>query len=541
MSRIFIVLSAFLLVASFCGAQVDRSGLNGTVTDATGRLLGQTHVTAVQAATQLKRETLSNPDGRYEIPGLPVGDYAVMFDHPGFRTLTFVGVQQVIGRTRTLDATLQVSGREERVAVSPGSAIMDRHASAVTGLVEKAQADELPLNGRDWSELTAFAPGAIDTGGGNQRSVRFAGRGLDDSNFTYDGVDATNIVNQTQRAWVRLSIPLDAIQEFRVNSLTSTADEGSTGGAQLAVTSRSGTNKFHGRLFEYLRNDSFDAPLPVWGTPAVYTPGLQTQPEPQQPLRLNQFGGSLGGPIVRDRTFVFLSSEAYRQNWGYPASGDVPGATLAATVPNTSPVYAIFRGFPAAGPKTTEYPTRDPNTNFVICNCTQVVNENSFMLRLDQHFSLKTMAFIRFNYDRSVDTQPISASATDLQQKVSTPVNGVLELLHVFSPSLVNETHAGFNRSTNNSYNNGHSGIIYKFAIQGGVGPGFVTENYDYTSIYAGNSYSANDDLTWTHGLSSQGAWQPSWSWPRIDRGAETQSVSISIVLFGIRSTIFPP
>ena len=81
------------------------------------------------------------------------------------------------------------------------------------------QADELPLNGRNWSELTAFVPGAIDTGGNNQRSVRFAGRGLDDSNFTYDGVDATNIVNQTQRAWVRLAIPLDAISEFRVDTL----------------------------------------------------------------------------------------------------------------------------------------------------------------------------------------------------------------------------------------------------------------------------------------------------------------------------------
>ena len=130
---------------------------------------------------------------------------------PAFKTLTFVDVEQVIGRTRTLDATLQVSGGEERVEVSASSALMDRNTSAVTGLIERKQADELPLNGRNWASLTAFVPGAIDTGGSNQRSIRFAGRGLDDSNFTYDGVDATNIVNQTQRAWVRLAIPLDAI------------------------------------------------------------------------------------------------------------------------------------------------------------------------------------------------------------------------------------------------------------------------------------------------------------------------------------------
>ena len=226
----------------------------------------------------------------------------------------------------------------------------------MTGLIEREQADELPLNGRDWSELTAFVPGAIDTGGGNQRSVRFAGRGLDDSNFTYDGVDATNIVNQTQRPWVRLAIPLDAIQEFRVDSLMATAEEGATGGAQLDVTSSSGTNRFHGRLFEYLRNNYFDAQLPEWGTPHVWTPSLATQAEPQQPLRLNQFGGSVGGPIVHDKTFFFLSSEAYRQNWGYPIGGDVPSAALVATVPSTSPVYGIMNGFPGPGQKQPKPP-----------------------------------------------------------------------------------------------------------------------------------------------------------------------------------------
>ena len=101
------------------------------------------------------------------------------------------------------------------------------------------------------------------------------------------------------------------------------------------------------------------------------------------------------------------------------------------------------------------------------CACTQVVNESSAMLRLDQHFSTKTTGFMRFNYDRSVDTQPLSASATDLQQKVSTPVNGVLELLHVFNPHLVNEVSAGFNRSTDNQYNYSDSGIIYQIAVSG--------------------------------------------------------------------------
>jgi hypothetical protein len=191
---------------------------------------------------------MSDANGNYNIPELPVDTYTVTFEHPGFQTLKFVDVEQVIGRTEALDATLQVSGGEERVNVSSARTLMDRNTSAVTGLIEREQVNELPLNGRDWSALTAFIPGAIDTGGSNQRTVRFAGRGLDDSNFTYDGVDATNIVNQTQRQWVRLSIPLDAITEFRVNSLMATAEEGGTGGAQLDITSPSGANQFHGRL-----------------------------------------------------------------------------------------------------------------------------------------------------------------------------------------------------------------------------------------------------------------------------------------------------
>jgi hypothetical protein len=487
--RAVVVFSNLLLVGAVSFPQVDRSGLTGTVTDPSGRVLPQAYVRVVENATGLRRESVSDATGNYSIPELPVGVYTVTFEHQGFSKLEFLDVEQVIGRTRTLNATLQVAGGEERVEVTRASALIDHNTSAVTGLIEREQADELPLNGRDWSSLTAFVPGAIDTGGSNQRTVRFAGRGLDDSNFTYDGVDATNIVNQTQRQWVRLAIPLDAIREFRVDTLMATAEEGATGGAQLDVSSPSGTNRFHGRLFEYLRNDAFDAPLPEWASNG----------ESQQPLRLNQFGGAAGGPIVRDKTFFYLASEAYRQNWGYPVSGDVPSQAIKATVPSNSPVYAIINGFPGAGPNRFLSPTSDPNIDLLTCECTQVVNESSAMLRLDQHFTEKTTAFMRFSYDRSVDTQPLSAAATDLQQKVSAPVNGALELLHVFNPHFVNEAEAGFNRSTDNQYNYSDSGSFYQVAVSGGPGPGFVTENYNYTSIYVGNSFSGLDNLTWAH------------------------------------------
>ena len=472
-------------------AQIDRSGLSGTVSDSSGRVLPQAHVVVVENATGLRRETSADAHGTYSVSDLPVGTYTVTIEHDGFRQIEFVDVHQVIGRTRTLDASLQVAGGEERVEVSASSELLDRNTAAITGLIEKTQADELPLNGRNWSELTAYIPGAIDTGGSNQRSIRFAGRGLDDSNFTYDGIDSTSIINQTQRPWVRLAIPLDAIAEFRVDSLGATAEEGATGGAQLDVSSPSGTNRFRGRLFEYVRNNIFDAPEPEWASNG----------EAQQPLRLNQFGGSIGGPIVREKTFFFVASEAYRQVWGYPVSGDVPSAALIASVPATSPVYGIVNSYPGAGPRTILAPTSDPNVDLLTCSCTQVVNENSVLLRLDHRFSDKTSGFLRFNYDRSVNTQPVSAAATDLQQKVATPVNGALELLHIFSPSLANEAKFGFNRSTNNAYNSSKTDSIYQISISSVIdGFPFVSQNYSYNTIYVGNTFSGIDDLTFTHG-----------------------------------------
>ena len=485
--RVSIVFSAVVSLAGISFGQVDRSSLTGTVTDQSGRLLPETRIIAVKSSTRLQRETFSDSTGNYGIPELPVGTYTVTFEHSGFQTLKFAEVEQIIGGTHTLDATLRVSGGGERVEVSPTSALMDRNTSAVTGLIERTQAEELPLNGRNWSSLTAFVPGVVDIGGSNQRSVRFAGRGTDDDNFTYDGVDATNIVNQAQRAYVRLAIPLDAIQEFRVDSLLSPAESGGTAGPQLNVTSPSGTNRFHGRLFEYLRNDVFDATEPSWASGG----------ETKQPLRLNQFGGSFGGPVVRDQTFFFLAAEAYRQNWGYPVIGWVPSPTYRATVPNSSPIYAIMNGYPVAGPRTILIPglNEDPNIDELVCACQQVVNESSAIMRLDQHFSTRTTGFMRFNYDRSVNTQPFAVTASDLQQSVSSPVNGALELLHVFNPNLVNETEFGFNRSTSNSYNLSQTDNIYQI-----VATGLSTQNYNRVSIDVGNSFSYIDNLTWVHG-----------------------------------------
>jgi hypothetical protein len=476
----FVVFNAAFFLASSCLAQIDRSGLTGIVTDSSGQLLAHTHITAVHNATQLRRETVSSPDGSYDIPELPVGTYTITFDHADFKPLTFVEVKQVIGQTRALNATLQVAGREERVHVSTNSEQVDRTSDALGGRIEKAQADKLPLNGRNWATLTALVPGAVDTGGSNQRSIRFAGRGRDDDNFTLDGVDATNVINQAQQPYVRLSIPLDTIQEFRIDSMLGTAEAAGTGGPQLAVSSPSGTNRWHGNVFEFLRNNVFDVQQPVPVTTV-----------PQQPLRLNQFGASLGGPIRSDSTFFFLAYEGYRQRWGFPLSGYVPSRAFRAKVLVDSPeLEPIVSGYPLG-----QVSTADPKINQFVSEGTQVVNENSAMLRLDQHFSEKTTAYVRFNFDRAINTQPLASSGNyleDLQQLTSAPVNGAIELLHIFNPNLVNELKAGLNRGTANTYDINHTNSPYAVSVSG-----FTTLNNNRTSTGVGNSFTWIDNLTW--------------------------------------------
>jgi hypothetical protein len=482
-SHLFCLVCLVLGLASQSPAQVDRAGLNGTVTDPSGRVLPQTHVTAVQDATGLRREAISASSGTYDIPELPIGAYTITFSHEGFRPLTFLNVVQVVGQTRTLDATLPVSGDAQRVQVSAGSEQFNQTSNALGSPIDRVQADELPLNGRNWATLTALVPGAVDTGGSNQRSVRFAGRGRDDNNFTYDGIDATNVINQGQQAYVRLAIPLDAIQEFRIDSALATAEGGATGGGQLAVSSTSGTNVFHGSAFEFLRNNAFDAlqPVPVGAA--------------QQPLRLNQFGGAFGGPIVRDKTFFYLAYEGYRQHWGFPLIGSVPSDPYRAQVAAQSPVLIpVLNAYPDTG----LIPTSNPDIDTFNSEGRQVVTENSGMFRLDHRFSDKTTAFVRANINYAINTQPLASSGSyllDQQQLTSDPVNAGIELLHLFSPTLVNEAKFGFNRSTANTTNINQTGQLYAFSVTG-----FTTLNNDRVSIGAGNTFAEIDNVTWIKG-----------------------------------------
>ncbi|MBT9330124.1 TonB-dependent receptor [Paracidobacterium acidisoli] len=483
--RIFFLIA--VIVTCFAGrgaAQVDRASLTGTVKDPADRNIPGVTVTATQLATGQQFTTTTSASGTYDLAELPIGFYRVVYSARGFRDNVIDAVEQTVGHTRTLDVMLSVSGGAEHVQVSDVGDQFDRTSDTLGARIEQQQVRQLPLNGRNWSTLTALVPGAVDTGGSNQRSIRFAGRGLDDNNFTYDGIDATNIVNQAQQPFVRLAIPTAAIEEFRIDTMLFTAEDGSTPGGQIAVVSRTGTNELHGELFEFLRNDVFDAHSPL--DPA----GIR-----KPAFRLNQFGGSLGGPVRHNRTFYFATYEGLRQVLGQTLTGLVPSDSFRAQVSETSPALVPILGAYPHGSIESE---SDPQVAVFTGSGRQLDHEDSAVLRLDHRFTESDSAYLRFNFDASASDAPMAESSTylnDRQLVTSRPVNGEAEFLHVFSMHLINESKVGFNRG--NVYTTDQSVLQTPYAISVS---GFTTLSGNEYKLGVGNSFSYIDNLTWSRG-----------------------------------------
>jgi hypothetical protein len=486
------VICALLLAALFgggsCRAQIGLSGLNGTVRDSAGGRLPGAHILVTQLATGLSRETESSATGVYAIPELPIGIYRVTCTVPGFKRAIFDNVQQTVETTRTLDITLSVGEISQKINVSSLLPLLDLTTDSLGSRTESKQVDELPLNGRNWATLSALAPGAVDTGGSNggsnQRTIRFAGRSIDDNNFTFDGVDATNIVNQAQQAFVRIAIPTDAIQEFNVDSMLFTAENGNTTGGQIAVASKSGSNKLHGALFEFLRNDRFDAREPI-----------DTLNPTKPPFRLNQFGGDLSGPIVHNRTFFYFTYEGLRQTLGQTLPGFVPSDSFKSQVAATSPaLMPILDAFPEG---TLPVAGSSQISEFVGFG-RQLDHEDSAMLRLDQRFTEADSFYLRFNFDAAVSDAPAAQSGSylnDKKQVVSRPVNGELDLIHTFSSRFINELKYGFNRS--NAYTTSQSSLNLPYAVSIS---GLTTLANNQFKPAIGNSFSYIDNLTLVRG-----------------------------------------
>ena len=487
--RIFGALFILVCLVSPGWAQLDSTALTGTVSDSSGHALPGVEVTAVQDATGLRRQAVTSPDGAYYFPKLPIGTYTVTFDHKELQSLRFDDVVQKLGETRTLNVTLKIAGRKEQVDVVASPQSLDQTNNTLSTGIARIQAEELPLNGQNWATLTALVPTAVDTAGGpgagNQRSIRYAGRGRDDNNYTYDGIDATYVINQSQLYYVRAAIPLDTIEEMRINPILSTAQTGATGGGQLGAASSSGTNQFHGDAYDFFRNSAFDATDPI----------DSLNPKHQPSFHLNQFGGALGGPIVRDKAFFLAAYEGYRQDLGQTLIGYVPSVAFRAQVLAKSPALApVINAYPVG-----QNSTSNPNVDQFVGQGSQVGQENSGMFRVDYRFSDATNLFWRANIDEADYFLPYSPSAgqylDERQELTSYPVNSVIALSHVFSPTLLNDFKFGFNRGTTDTIFLNPIGSLYAISAAG-----LTSLNNGRVSTGVGNSFSWLDDVTWVKG-----------------------------------------
>ena len=317
-------------------AQAENSTLTGIVTDQQGRRVPHARVQATEAAKGLQRETETTAQGNYNLLDLPAGIFSVQISKDGFAAFHAEHVEQFVGQTRTLNVKLGLSGGRQETDITEPIVQLDRVDATIGAPIEQQQVNELPINGRNWATLTSLAPGAIDNGAGDQRTIRFAGHGLDDNNLTLDGVDATAIYNQEQREYMRLNIPLDSINQFQVQTQNFGADaQGGTAGGQVAVVSPSGTNSFHGDLFNYFRNDALEARTPFNGSSP-------------NPFLLNQFGAGLGGAVVHDKTFFYVNYEGLRQRLDGTQIGLVPSPDFVQKATLASPaLLPILNAYPA--------------------------------------------------------------------------------------------------------------------------------------------------------------------------------------------------
>ena len=482
-------IGAVLFLSLNTYGQADRGSLTGTVRDSSGGVAPGATVTVLRDATGLTRMTVSSSTGAYSIPELPVGMYTARVALKGFQTVKFENVEIALEHTTTLNVELRVSSAAERVEVVGSTQQLDETSNTLGTNIELKQVKELPLDGRDWATLTTMVPSAVDTAGGpgagNQRSIRYAGRGRDDNNYTYDGIDATYVINQSQLYFVRLAVPLDTIEEIRVDPMLATAQAGETAGAQLALASPSGANRFHGDAYDYLRNDVFDALAPLDSLDPTHRP----------PFHLNQFGGSLGGPIQKDKTFFFAAYEGYRQDLGQTLIGYVPTAAFSAQVLAQSPALTpVINAFPQG-----QIPTSNLDVAEFVGQGRQVGREDSEMLRVDHRFSEGTNLFVRANIDNALYFLPYSPSSgqylNEKEELKSYPVNNVIALSHVFSPALINETKFGFNRGTTDTIYLNPTGSLYAISVAG-----LTTLNNGRVSTGVGNTFAGIDDLTWVKG-----------------------------------------
>ena len=421
--------AAFILIvgAGRCWGQADRASVTGTISDQSHAAMSAAHVAVVYPATGLRRETKSSSSGAYEIAGLPIGECYLEVSAPGFGTVQTKPFVLEVGETRSLDVGLEVASVSSSVNVLAVADALTVSTVAVDSMTSSQRLNDLPVNGRNWMSFMALAPGAVDGANGSNTAVRFFATTGDDENYRVDGMDATSIRNQNMRLNSRLLMSEDAIAEFRVNSGLFTAESGGSIVGQVEVVTKSGSNALHGSAFEFARNAVFDA-RPF------------TQPGALPPFGFNQYGGTVGGAIRKNRTFFFLSYEGLRQTQNLQSAvQNVPSVSFKTQAAAQSPVIAPLL---AAYPDPTGS-TSNPQIGTWSGPVQNLQDEDVGTMRVDHRFNDTWSTYFRFTRNNAFVRVPNSLNYGT--NSYNGPVNGMLEFLDVISPHTTNEIRLGAN------------------------------------------------------------------------------------------------
>ena len=436
------MLALTLLVQLFLPAavlsQTEQARMLGTVRDS--------HKAGIQSATVIvknerngeERSVTTADDGAYLVTNLKPSTYTIRVRAQGFKEAVATGIQLLVGQSLTNDLEIQVSGASETISVvASDEAGLDTTSARIGANVNEREVEGLPINGRQLSQLYLQAPGSLNSGSGTFGDIRFSGRAVEQNAIRYDGVEGSAIIDSSPgnlngeiASPFRLQASLENVQEFRVDSNSYPAEYGTGTGGQVNVVTKSGGNQFHGSIFEYHRNDKLDARN--W-----------FDRDFKSPLRLNQFGASLGGPIVKNRLFFFASYEGYRLRSGINIVEGVPKLSRCASAVNPT-IRSLCEGaFLAAGATRLANPA---STDFDIGQlaASNPVNENSAAIRLDFKANDKNSIYFRFFRDEGDNDQPQNVSGARARYDYR-PANGVLAWQTTIGATKINEFKVGYN------------------------------------------------------------------------------------------------
>jgi hypothetical protein len=443
-----------LLTTEPVRAQTETARISGRVTDLTGAVIVGAQGEITNTETNVSITTTTNEDGIYVIPDLHPGTYRLTIQKEGFRTVVQPSLQLYVQDALNENFTLAIGPTTESITVESSSFGVQTDSAAVSTLVNDQFVQNMPLNGRSFQSLIELAPGLVVTSSAIEGAGQFSVNGQrSDANYiTVDGVSANissapladlsqslggAIPGFTSGGGTNGLVSVDAMQEFRIQTSSYPAEFGRTPGGQISIVTKSGTNQFHGMAFDYLRNDIFDA--------RNY---FDTVPLPKPALRQNDFGGTVGGPIIKDKTFFFFSYEGLRLDLPDTVSQAFYTASARAAI---APVYQPFIKALPLPPQNA--PLIDSTCNNITVPCMAMLtaadsnpsNFNITSIRVDHSLTKKVRLFVRYNHAPSYDAIRYFEEVETDNVNTDTLTGGATI---AFTPAITNDFRVNWSRST---------------------------------------------------------------------------------------------